>query len=543
MIILAYLSINEYIFYARHIAGRTDLLMYSVPVIDLFAGPGGLGEGFSSFIEKNIPGFRIVLSIEKDPDAHSTLELRSFYRQFKPKEVPSDYYSFLRREISREDLFSRYPDAASNARSEAKLATLGKIDENLVDHWICKALKSNNREWVLIGGPPCQAYSLVGRSRNKGKEGYKPIDDDRHYLYKEYLRIISRHWPSVFVMENVKGLLSSRVEGQRVFETIFNDLENPGKASGSAERYHYRIYSLVETGDTIISANSKFTVMSENYGIPQARHRVILLGVRDSAEFTNLKPDTLQPIEQKVSAWDVLADLPRIRSGLTSNNNGKTWVETIKEIRSCGWYHNLNELESNKINDMIAELSETVNDIPELGSVFIQTKTLNPSVLKEWFVDDKIKGVCNHITRNHMPGDLHRYFYSACYADLYGRSPKLSDFPRSLLPAHKNVEKSIASKTLFCDRFRVQLPGKPSTTITSHIAKDGHYYIHPDPVQCRCLSVREAARLQTFPDNYFFCGSRTAQYTQVGNAVPPLLASKIALIVNKLLIKSRRNHA
>ncbi len=517
--------------------------MNPVPVIDLFAGPGGLGEGFSSQYDGSMPCFKIVLSIEKDPNAHSTLELRSFFRQFRPKEVPGDYYRCLRQEISRDDLFQKYPDEVAKARSEAKLATLGKIDATQVDQWICEALKGNKNEWILIGGPPCQAYSLAGRSRNKGISGYKPANDDRHYLYKEYLRIISKHWPSVFVMENVKGLLSSRVDGQRVFENIFNDLENPGKATESEERYHYRIYSLVESSDSNLGANNKFTIKCEHYGIPQARHRVILLGIRDSVEFVNLNPETLHPADDYVTTWDVIADLPGIRSGLTSRNSSKSWVETIGDVRKSNWFHGLCELEKRKIDETLAKLNETVKSMPELGSIFMRSATNPASKLRDWYVDDRLEGVCNHITRNNMPSDLHRYFYAACYASIHRKSPTLNDLPHDLLPSHKNVEKALESKNLFSDRFRVQIPDKPSTTITSHISKDGHYYIHPDPVQCRCLSVREAARLQTFPDNYFFCGSRTAQYTQVGNAVPPLLASKIARIVNSLLINSRRIHA
>jgi DNA (cytosine-5)-methyltransferase 1 len=136
----------------------------------------------------------------------------------------------------------------------------------------------------------------------------------------------------------------------------------------------------------------------------------------------------------------------------------------------------------------------------------------------------------NHEARSHMPSDLQRYLFASSFADFYGRSPSLVDFPFRLLPEHENVAAGVAGDT-FADRFRVQCWDSPSTTVTSHIAKDGHYFIHPDPTQFRSLSVREAARLQTFPDNYFFMGPRTSQYQQVGNAVPPELAKQIAGVV------------
>lgn len=154
--------------------------------------------------------------------------------------------------------------------------------------------------------------------------------------------------------------------------------------------------------------------------------------------------------------------------------------------------------------------------------------------LAEWLVDPRMTSLPNHQSRNHMPSDLSRYAFASAFAEVTGRSPKAEDFPGSLAPAHDNW-----TSGKFRDRFRVQCAGAPATTVTSHIGKDGHYFIHPDPLQCRALTVREAARLQTFPDNYLFEGNRTQQYVQVGNAVPPLLARGIAEVVHSALMAAR----
>lgn len=160
------------------------------------------------------------------------------------------------------------------------------------------------------------------------------------------------------------------------------------------------------------------------------------------------------------------------------------------------------------------------------------------NLLDDWYSDHKLKYFLNHEARAHMQSDLYRYLYVAVIGEIRQHSPQLKEFPDALLPDHKNIikqsEKTNGKKgepQKFADRFKVQLWNHPSSTITSHISKDGHYFIHPDPLQCRSLTVREAARLQTFPDNYFFEGNRTQQYHQVGNAVPPFLAFLLSQIV------------
>jgi len=514
------------------------------PVIDLFAGPGGLSEGFASIAESESQFFDIRLSVEKDAIAHQTLELRSFFRQFPAKSVPKEYFRFIRGEISRGDLFARYPLQAENACREAWCAELGsaQVPKEELDSRISAAIQGHPL-WVLIGGPPCQAYSVAGRSRNKRIEGYSAEQDPRHFLYREYLRVLATHWPAVFVMENVTGILSSKVAGKSIFRQILEDLQDPKRACaegyGTGQGYDgYRIYSLVRKSEGFdifglpMHNDSAYVIESEKYGIPQARHRVILLGVRQDIPHD---PQVLTATRSPVSADKVLKGLPRLRSGLSQQEDtAGEWRAAIQGILREPWIGEIRKIAGPKVLDLLLKTAKHLK-VPRRnrGGEFVPC---SPSIAyrKDWFLDHRIEGVCNSTTRSHIVEDLYRYLYAACLTQIEGRSPRLSDFPKALHPEHKNVKHSLGHGN-FADRFRVQRPGEPSTTVMSHIAKDGHYYIHYDPTQCRSLTVREAARLQTFPDNYFFCGNRTEQYTQVGNAVPPLLARQIGVVVRSLL--------
>ena len=186
------------------------------------------------------------------------------------------------------------------------------------------------------------------------------------------------------------------------------------------------------------------------------------------------------------------------------------------------------------LRGQLCRLSAQLNAGAGTGAAWT-TQRAAPQWRPDWYFDPRLRGVSQHQARGHMPSDLWRYFFAATFARVEGRSPCLRDFPTELWPDHANVQRAIADNSLFSDRFRVQLADRPATTVVSHISKDGHYYIHPDPLQCRSLTVREAARLQTFPDNYFFEGPRTAQFHQVGNAVPPLLARQIGALVREVL--------
>ncbi len=504
----------------------------SIPIIDIFAGPGGLGEGFSAFTPNKIDfPFRIKLSIEKDVFAHQTLILRAFFRQFTKSGIPTEYYAYLRGEISKEDLFNKHPKQYENAKKEAWRIELKSGNRERVKKQVSKALNGADK-WVLIGGPPCQAYSLVGRSRMIGGNKKKYVRDRRHVLYKEYLQILADLQPPIFVMENVKGLLSSQLKKQSTFGLIIADLKNPLGVTrlGSTEMLGYDLYSL-STGKNPEQelAPEDFIVRSEEYGIPQARHRVFIFGVR--TDLTQVKVPTLKRRDKQVFIEDVIGDLPALRSGLSKElDTPERWRSAILSIKSAGWL----DAVSPKMRDALINALDGVPENLHRGGLYLDT-LVSPQEHKDWYIDLQLQGVCNHETRGHIVEDLHRYFFASVFARLNDhRSPTLADFPEALLPKHKNVGKALSS-SMFNDRFRVQAENKPSTTVVSHISKDGHYYIHYDPAQCRSLTVREAARLQTFPDNYFFEGTRTQQYHQVGNAVPPLLANKIAEIVHEVL--------
>lgn len=516
---------------------------FPIPIIDLFAGPGGLGEGFSSLKDeqtmKNI--FKISLSIEMEHFAHQTLTLRSFFRQFD--EVPSDYYEFIKGKISLEQLFQNHPEEAVRSKKEAWQARLGEkelsISNSIVDDRIKEAL-NGRKDFLLIGGPPCQAYSLVGRSRRK-EIVLNEEKDEKVGLYKQYLRILAVHNPSLFVMENVKGILSAKTEENPVFEKILTDLADPVKAYHTLFETNgidfqcpgYKIYSLVHEPREIINGipqykPTDFLIKSEEYGIPQARHRVILLGIRNDIK---ISPERLKPYGKYVSIKEVLSDLPKLRSGLSKlEDTSENWHTVIKTIESSSL---LNGIDEKVIQEIKRQLEYASIIGYTRGSEFKSCTSLETTYQTKWFNDSRIIGVCNHQTRSHIESDLLRYFFAACYANVYEKSPNLENYPKALLPDHKNIMEGV-NENKFGDRFRVQLWDSPSKTITSHISKDGHYYIHPDPTQCRSLTVREAARIQTFPDNYFFCGPRTAQFIQVGNAVPPYLASQIGKIVAKV---------
>lgn len=518
-------------------------LQYPIPVVDIFAGPGGLSEGFAALTDQQGRQlFRICISVEKDKDAHSTLLLRSFFRQFTKDAVPEEYYRYLRGEIDRATLFGAYPVQTGRAAAEACHLELSRDTREEARRKIEEA-KGSASIWVLIGGPPCQAYSIAGRSRMRGKEtaDHERFEkDERHYLYREYLRIIAQHWPAVFVMENVKGLLSSKIREEKIFHRMLSDLEAPAdavagydKVAKSARFFNYRIFSLVKPAGLIDDLEPEDTVIrAEDYGIPQARHRVILLGVR--SDLLPVTPDVLQK-KPAVSVAKVISGLPQLRSGLSKRRDTpERWLKTINSVTKRKWLEcyscNGHSRLYRKIVSSVSRLQLPKHD---LGDEFIET-TIGVSRYQDWYLDPRIRGVCNHSARRHMRKDIFRYFFAACFAQVYERSPVLRDFPKELLPEHENV-KSALKGSMFSDRFRVQLYERPATTVTSHISKDGHYFIHPDPLQCRSFTVREAARLQTFPDNYFFEGNRTSQYQQVGNAVPPLLAKQIAEIVHSLL--------
>ncbi|MDF9401706.1 DNA cytosine methyltransferase [Vibrio sp. 1180_3] len=421
------------------------------------------------------------------------------------------------------------PQQAADAQQETLYSPHALGDDNKDIHQRIKELVEahGDRPKVVIGGPPCQAYSLAGRSRNAGIEGYTAKKDDRNFLYKEYLKVLSIAQPDVFVMENVRGILSAKIDGEVMFPRILKDLRAPGRVTKIATP-RYKVFSLVVGADDMTNPtyvdSTDYLIKAEYYGVPQARHRVILLGVRADIVRT---PGILAKHDQKVTVGEVLSDLPKLRSGFSKRkDDAKEWEKTVSKNGTFAkkllkkQFQNAKQLDLKPVKNLQRSATQPVNQPEDM-----------PNHLIQWYRNNAPTCVLNHETRGHMESDLLRYAFSAAFTKLSGgTSPKARDFPVDLAPAHENWDTGTHA-----DRFRTQAANKYSTTVTSHISKDGHYFIHYDPKQCRSLTVREAARLQTFPDNYLFEGNRTQQYVQVGNAVPPYLAKQIGQVVMNLL--------
>jgi DNA (cytosine-5)-methyltransferase 1 len=561
--------------------------MKDIPVIDVFAGPGGLNEGFSRFVSPHIR-FDVRLSIEKDPFACETLRMRSLFRQFnKGGRAPELYYDAVKGDTFAMKRLRETP-AWKLADEHVRQWTLGEQDPEDV-HSAIRDRLGGRKDWVLLGGPPCQVYSIIGRASMKGtgtnfrsekeREAHRQelervfATDHRHTLYRQYLQIVAFHEPALFVMENVKGILSAdlpieeRQSGEwtyePVFERIMADLRNPARAVNNDKGIKklpnfrvggkkYRLMSFVKPPDLFgeCSNPGDFVIECERYGIPQRRHRVIMLGIREDIDASDI--EILERAKELVPAEALLKDFPRIRSSLSKD------AETRKEYgddSDAGWRRAVREsipkdvlaMIDGKIKKRICQVLEKELDDMRQGGSYVQGSarpSSGPKALRDFIHDPHLGGAIQHESRTHMASDLGRYLYSSVVAEMTKVSPKIDDWPIGLVPNHKNVKTTPGQKKaivdVFRDRFRVQVWNQPATTVTAHVSKDGHYIIHPDPAQCRSLTVRELARLQTFPDNYYFAGPRTEQYQQVGNAVPPFLAFKLANVVADIIRANER---
>ncbi|WP_416881178.1 DNA cytosine methyltransferase [Marivita sp.] len=503
-------------------------------IVDLFAGPGGLGEGFSCVKAGDHAPFHIGISVEKETSAHRTLRLRAFLREHHAQHgtLPQAFADFHAGLSDEPDWHAVNANAWAQAEAEALCLELGTEDAGKAIDAVITSLRRDYDDTILIGGPPCQAYSLVGRARSKGKVGYVPEEDERHYLFREYISVLDRLRPAAFVMENVKGMLSSTIESRLVFEMLMEDLASLG--TGNGHQYELRAIHVEDGRASLREAAqpSDFIVRAERFGVPQRRHRVIIIGIRsDLAKGASAAEIAVSDVARTVN--DVIGNMPMLRSGISrGRDDPDEWrAIVINSARLLGKLHGGkdNAAIRDGFKDVAKRLkvggpkARSVSRLPEAYS------TANDALL-QWLERPGLRGLAQHETRGHMAPDLGRYLFAAVFGNVHGYSPKAADFPYVISPDHKNWDSG-----KFNDRFRVQLAGEASTTITSHISKDGHYFIHPDPMQCRSLTVREAARLQTFPDDYLFLGNRTQQYVQVGNAVPPFLARQIAGLVHAAL--------
>ncbi len=416
--------------------------MGSLNFIDLFAGAGGLSEGFIR------AGFQPIAHVEVDKAACYTLKTRTAYYYLKSLNKYHTYVSYLKGEIARQDLYTIVPSELLDTVINLPIGS----EHNPTIHKIITRHLEDRSVDLIIGGPPCQAYSLVGRARSANGM----LQDPRNYLYVQYAKYLERYQPKMFVFENVLGLKSAK-EGLylRNMEKLF--LKNG---------YKMRL----------------FTVEANNFGVLQNRKRIIIIGWKEDLSIYVPNLESIN-IEADYKVKHLLNDLPAIQAG-------------------------------------------------EGVDKFLIYKSKTNNYLNKSFIRNGIEVLTQHIARPHSEQDKEIYRIAIKKWNSKKERLNYNDLPERL-KTHKN-------RHSFFDRFKVVAANEfHSQTVVAHIAKDGHYYIHPDIEQNRSITVREAARLQSFPDDYYFEGvkesaNRTAAFKQIGNAVPPLMAEKIAKALKQL---------
>lgn len=406
--------------------------------IDLFAGAGGLSEGF---IKNN---FTPLAHVEIDKYACATLKTRVGYFYLKKTNKLNVYNQYLEGKMDRETYYSYIPDEIKETviNHEISDSTINEIFK-VID----KNMERMNQSSVdiIIGGPPCQAYSLVGRSRDP----YRKEHDSRNFLYKQYVKFLMRYKPKVFIFENVPGILNA-AKGK-----LFTDVKKYMDDAG------YNIEAKI--------------LDSSKFGVLQKRKRVIIFGWLKGL---TLSYPTFEDVTHTFKVQDLLSDLPKLKPG--------------------------ESIEYGKYKDQSTEY------------------------LKQFKIRETNDLLLQHICRPHNDRDRKIYRKTINMWNKEKRRLKYNELPKSLR-THSNLKS-------FLDRFKVVGADQDySHTVVAHIAKDGHYYIHPDIKQLRSLSVREAARIQSFPDNFYFEGPRTSNFTQIGNAVPPLMAEAIANKIKSMI--------
>lgn len=414
-------------------------------VLDMFSGGGGLTEGFIRH------DFDFLGHIEMDRNAADTLETRLLFHELRKVGYEDIYKRYYCGDISRDQFMRCAEDAGIKKHAVINRELSDTTNDEIIRDLKNKLNEQYNRSDVdvIIGGPPCQAYSLAGRGKNKEKAHTDP----RNYLYLHYLRFLEEFQPRLFVFENVPGLKSAK-NG-----TIFSNL----------------IHRCIKLGYHLDS--DAHVLNASDFGVLQDRNRIIFIGWRK--EFDNLQYPDFPKIKHEGKVWDLLKDLPDLQAG-----EGTDGFQKYKKGYSS-----------------------------------------------KYLADKKIRntygGVRHHAARNHNERDREIYRIAIQNWRNSGHRLNYDELPDDL-KTHKN-------RHSFIDRYKVVDRSSISHAVLAHLAKDGHYFIHPDLEQARSLTVREAARIQSFPDDYLFEGPRSAKYVQIGNAVPPLMAEGIAKKIKEML--------